>query len=201
MRDYPWRTNPLGYNILIAEILLHRTRADQVKPIYNSFIKKFPSIQSIADADPEKIKLELRSLGLSWRSELIYFMATEIIEKYKGTIPIDKSSLMQLKGIGEYIASAVPCFGYNIPEPVLDTNTVRVIGRYFGIKVTDSSRRSKKFQKIMRDIIAHGEPRKFSFSLIDFASLICTCRGNPKCNLCPLRDTCHYSKSKLEGAH
>lgn len=197
MRDYPWRTNPEAYNILIAEILLHRTRADQVKPIYKSFIKKFPNIESIVNAGPEQISSELRSLGLYWRSDLIYFMAKEIKEKYQGEIPVDKYRLMQLKGIGQYISSAVPCFGYDIPEPILDTNTVRVIGRFFGMKVTDSSRRSKKFENIMRDIISYGEPRKFSLSLIDFASLVCTPRANPKCNQCPLKDKCNYYKLKI----
>lgn len=194
MRRYPWRDNPEGYKILIAEILLHRTNANQVKPVYESFIKEFPNFKSITDAGPEAIKSELRSLGLTWRSNLSYAMAKEIIDKYNGNIPLNRSELMQLPGVGPYIASAVLCFGYNLPEPLLDTNTVRVIGRILGIETTDSSRRSKKFENIMKDLISYGEPRRFSLSLIDFAALVCR-SAKPRCDLCSLRDICIFHRA------
>jgi len=198
MRDYPWRHSPDGYKILIAEIILHRTKADQVNMIYENFINTYPDLRSIAEAGEDKIKSDLHSLGLAWRSELLYSMSLEILEKYDGTIPRDKADLMDLPGVGHYIASAVLCFGYNLPEPVIDTNTVRVIGRIFGLKITDSSRRSKKFKKFMSDIISHGRPREFSLSLIDFASLICTAGAYPKCNICPLKDICSYHLNQKE---
>jgi len=119
-------------------------------------------------------------------------MAEEVVKKYDGTLPLNRMKLMELPGVGHYIASAVLCFGYNLPEPVLDTNTVRVIGRVFGIKITDSSRRSKKFEKIVSDLVTCGEPRSFSLSLIDFAAMICIPGNNPECEICPLRGICCF---------
>ena len=192
MRNYPWRNTQDGYRILIAEIMLHRTKADQVKEIYEVFIEKFPDLMSIVDAGSESIKSELYSLGLSWRANLLYRMAEEVVKKYNGVLPLNRMKLMELPGVGHYIASAVLCFGYNLPEPILDTNTVRVIGRVFGIKITDSSRRSKKFEKIVYDLVACGEPRRFSLSLIDFAAMVCSSGNNPKCDICPLKDICCF---------
>ncbi len=177
--------------------MLHRTKADQVKPVYESFIRKFPDFKSIIDAGPEKIRLELSPLGLAWRTDLLYAMAKNIMEKYQGNIPLSKNKLMELPGVGQYIASAILCFGHDQLEPVLDTNTVRVIGRIFGIKITDSSRRSRKFKMIMLDLISCGKPRRFSLSLIDFAALVCTSK-DPKCSLCPLRDICCYYKNSFK---
>jgi len=190
MRNYPWRDTRDTYKIMIAEIMLHRTKADQVEELYEAFIEKFPNFRSIVRAGPENIKSELHSLGLSWRSDLLHRMAEEVVKKYDGVLPHNKIKLMELPGVGHYIASAILCFGYDLPEPVLDTNTVRVIGRVFGIKITDSSRRSKKFEKIMYDLIACGEPRRFSLSLIDFAAVICTSGNDPRCNICSLKGIC-----------
>lgn len=192
LRTYPWRKDFSNmYNIFIAEILLHRTRADQVKPVYESFIKKYPDFKSIADSSEEHITRDLYSLGLGWRAAQLYKMSEEIEEKYKGVLPKDLNKLIEFPGVGPYIASATLCFVYNENIAVLDTNIVRVIGRLFGIPVKDSSRKSRKFKSIMFDIISYGEPRKFTLSLIDFAALICRSQ-KPKCGRCPLADICNY---------
>jgi len=190
-RDYSWRKTRDTYKLMIAEIMLHRTRADQVQDVYQKFIDKYPDFNSIVTAGPSTIREGLHSLGLTWRAELLYGLAERIMKDYDGKLPHDKKRLMELPGIGHYIASAVLCMSDDVPEPLLDTNTVRVIGRLLGIKITDSSRRSNKFKKIMSELISHGKPREFSLSLIDFAALICTA-GNPGCIECSLRDICKY---------
>lgn len=198
MRLYPWRNNPTPYNVLIAEVMLHRTRADQVNKLYPFFVEKYSDFKAISDADIASIREDLASLGLKWRADLLYSMAKTIQQKYGGVIPKDKYKLMKLPGVGKYIASAVLCFGYDKKEPILDTNTVRVISRIFDIEATDSSRRSKKFENIFLDLVSLGEPRKFSLSLIDFAALICTARTKPRHDLCPLRDFCAaYNQNKI----
>lgn len=189
LRDFPWRNTHDPYKIIIAEIMLHRTNADQVKPVYEKFIEDFPDFSSIVRAGSKNIMTEIQSLGLFWRSDLLYRLAEEVEEKYNGTLPLEKKKLMELPGVGHYIASAILCFGYNLPEPLLDTNTVRVIGRIFGIKITDSSRRSKKFYKIMEDIVFCEKPKKLSLSMIDFAALVCTAK-HPKHDLCSINNIC-----------
>ena len=192
-RRFPWRETNDIYNILISEIMLHRTKADQVLNIYNDFLRKYKDFESIVESGPEAIKKDMKSLGLSWRSELLYSMSKEILEKYDGKIPCDKDQLMKLPGIGNYISSAILCFGYNIPVPTLDTNIVRVIGRVYNLRINDYSRKSKKYREIMLDLILHGEPRKFSLYLIDFASIICKPKCMDECKKCPLNKLCaHY---------
>lgn len=196
LRDFPWRNTHDPYKIIIAEIMLHRTNADQVKPVYEKFLEDFPDFSSIVRAGSKNIRIELQSLGLFWRSDLLYRLAEEVEEKYNGTLPLEKKKLMELPGVGHYIASAILCFGYNRPEPLLDTNTVRVIGRIFGIKITDSSRRSKKFYKIMQDIVFYEKPKKLSLSMIDFAALVCTAK-NPKHYLCSINNICCFYRTEV----
>lgn len=191
LRDFPWRKTSDPYKILIAEIMLHRTRASQVESIYDSFLHKYPDLNSICEAGIKKIMSDLAELGLQWRTKLLHNMACSIIKNNYGIIPSSKKELMKFPGIGNYISSAIICFAFEKPEPILDTNTVRVIGRVFSLKITDSSRRSKKFERIMLKMVKLGECKLFSLSLIDFAHFICKPK-DPLCKQCLINELCCY---------
>jgi A/G-specific adenine glycosylase len=118
-------------------------------------------------------------------------MAVVIVKKYNGIMPMEKEDLLNLPGVGEYIASALRCFSLNYPEPILDTNTVRIIGRYFGMNTSESSRRDKKFRQIYSTIINLCNPREFNYAMLDLGALICKPK-NPRCNECPIQDSCNY---------
>ena len=193
MRDFPWRHTRDPYKIMIAETMLHRTKAEQVNRIYSSFIMKYPDIYTIADAGPQSLQNDLKSLGLSYRGDMLYRLATRIIEKHNGNIPDNIKDLTSLPGIGDYAASAVMCSAYNSPSPFLDTNTVRIISRIYGIKPTDSSRRSKQFKMIMNSIIGSCDTRKLMFSMLDFAAIVCT-PHIPECSVCGLNSDCLFHR-------
>lgn len=192
-RKFSWRNTSDPYKIMIAEIMLHRTKASQVEPVYIKFVKKYPDFNSICISDPHEILSDLKGLGLKWRAKLLHKVACEIKDKYKCQVPTKKEELLKLPGIGLYIASAVMCFAYDIPEPLLDTNTVRVVGRVFGLEINDSSRRNKLFESIMKDLSYSNDLKHFLFSLIDFSAIICKSK-NPKCNICPIKDICRFYK-------
>jgi len=191
LRVFPWRKTSDPYKIFIAEIMLHRTRASQVEDVYNLFINNYSDFKSICDAGKERILYELSGLGLKWRAEFLYEISCILSQEYGEIIPSDKSVLLELPGVGPYISSAFLCFVYDLPEPILDTNTVRVIGRLFGLKITDSSRRSKKFKILMEELVNLGNCRLFSLTLLDFADAICKPQ-NPQCDQCILNDICDY---------
>lgn len=191
LRDFLWRRTSNPYEIIIAEIMLHRTKASQVEPVYKNFIKKYSSFKEICYADEEEIIADIATLGLKWRIKSLRDMSCYLSNKYDGDVPHKKRELLELPGVGPYIASAVLCFAYDLPEPLLDTNTVRVIGRLFDLTITDSSRRSKKFENIMRNLVDLGTCKKFSLSLIDFAGAICR-SIDPLCPECPINNLCSF---------
>lgn len=189
-RDFPWRRTSDPYRILISEIMLHRTNANQVVPIFNSFVDKYPDISSIENSSETDIHQLLRPLGLYWRTTLIKSMAIMIMKKYSGKIPYAYKELVELPGISNYIASAIRCFAFGNREVLLDTNTVRIIGRIFGLKVDDTSRRSKLFRDILDGMMPNNKSREFNYALIDFASKIC--RPVPLDSICPLTSLCSF---------
>ncbi len=194
-RDFPWRRTRNPYKILVSEILLHRTRANQVTPLYIEFLERFPTMAALSRANVENVKRTLHSLGLSWRTELLHKMAIQIIKKHGSKIPSRREELEALPGVGHYIASAVRCFSYGYPEILLDTNTVRILSRIFGIEKTDSSRRSKQFREIYESLIDQEHPRNFNYAMIDLGALVCRPR-KPVCHTCPLAKFCMYRLSQ-----
>lgn len=195
-RHFPWRETRDPYRILVAEILLHRTRANQVVPLYELFLQRFPDIKNLAQSSPQELAELLRSGGLRWRWKLLHDMAIELEERFDGQIPDDFDILVLLPGISHYIASAVRCFASGHPDVLLDTNTVRVAGRLFGLAVTDSSRRSPLFRSVLEEIMDTEHPREFNFALIDFAALVCKAT-TPLHHECYLHHYCHYYKANF----
>jgi A/G-specific adenine glycosylase len=198
-RTFPWRETNDPYKILVAEILLHRTRAGQVASLYCDFLQTFPSIQAIAQCSTDDLASFLHSIGLRWRSDSLHDMAKTIIAEHEGRVPQAREQLEALPGVGPYIAGAVRCFAFGYPEPMLDTNTVRVLGRVFGLPVTDASRRSRRFRSLLELLLDTERPREFNLALIDLGAVVCTSR-QPLCSRCPFRQHCVLAgREKAEG--
>lgn len=191
-RQYPWRETQDPFRILVAEILLHRTRADQVLPVYNRLVTLCRSPAALVEREAEARHL-LESLGLQWRTDLLFRMATELVQRHGGKVPVSRNQLTRLPGVGDYIAGAVRCFSKDSPEILLDTNIVRVIGRAEGYRVNDSSRRNRVFRKAAESWIQSGSPRETYFAIIDLAARVCV-PHNPLCGDCPIAGECRYAQ-------
>ena len=190
-RAYPWRRTRNPFKVLIAEIMLRRTRADQVKAVYEKLFKKYPDIKSLAEANDKRIQEISYPLGLKWRLPAISLVARELEEKFHYRIPETREELKTLPGVGEYVAGAVLSIAYNKREWIVDSNIVRLFKRYFGIKTSKEGRRDKHVIKIAETYISEGDPKKDNLALLDFTALVCVPR-NPKCYTCPLSDSCYY---------
>lgn len=191
--QFPWRLTRDPYRILIAEVMLHRTQRVQVAQVYESFVRRYPNAAVLAKASRRDLRRELRSLGLQWRIDLIREMASDLINRFGGRVPRAKPELLELPGVSDYIGGAVRCFAWNLPEPLLDTNTIRVAGRLVGLGVKDSSRRNRTFKNLLAGMVDPKEPRAYTYGLLDLADQICTARRPPACERCPVRRWCVYA--------
>jgi A/G-specific adenine glycosylase len=198
-RDYPWRKTKDPYRILIAEVMLHRTQAKQVLPVYESFISQYSDIQSLSKATIKELDTSLFSLGLKWRTDYIYRMVYILEYDFQGKVPKDKETLLSLPGVSEYIAGAVRCFAWGFPEPLIDTNIVRIVGRIFGLEIKQSSRRNPIFRERIELLLSKVEPESYNYALLDLGDKICTKRKVPKCFNCPIVNYCKFGKILLEN--
>ena len=190
-RSYPWRDTRDPFKILIAEMMLRRTKADQVKPVYEQLFSEYPDVKSLAAAKDEKIKKILYPLGLRWRTLAFGLVAREIKEKYDCKVPATRDELIKLPGVGEYVAGAVLSVGYGRKEWMVDSNIVRVFRRYFGVRTSREGRRDRHVIEMAKRYISCKDPRRANLAILDFAALVCTPR-KPACKKCPLRTRCKH---------
>jgi A/G-specific adenine glycosylase len=193
-RVFPWRLTRDPYRILLSEVMLHRTQATQVVPVYEQFVQTYPDLPSMAQASKSELHNILYSLGLRWRIDMVYEMGREIMSHFDGEIPVTKENLLSLSGVSEYIAGAVRVFSWNLPEALADTNTIRVIGRLFDLKIKDSSRRNRQFRNLLSALLDLENPRQYNYALLDLADKVCMKKQEPACEQCPLKSWCLYAQ-------
>jgi A/G-specific adenine glycosylase len=195
-RSFPWRSSSDPYHLLIAEMMLRRTQARQVVPVYEEFLRRYPTPQALAAAPEEEVAGLLRPLGLSWRIPAFRHMGQRLIADYDGEVPRDREALLALPGVGEYVADAIRCFAYHEPIPLLDTNTVRVAGRYFGFPVHAESRRRAPVKRAVACLVDPHAPRASNLALLDLAATVCRPR-RPHCASCPVARGCTWRQAEL----
>lgn len=195
-RDFPWREEKIGsYGKLIAEILLQKTRAENIVEIYGKFLRKYPTFLDLARADYEDLASFLTPLGLYRnRAKSLIRLAKGLLEMSE--IPSTREDLMKLPGIGPYIANAFLVTAYNKRLPVVDTNVRRVCKRVFSVKSKRDPRRDKKIWEFVELLVPAKNCREFMWALLDFSAVVCRKR-NPKHDECPIAEICDYFSSSM----
>lgn len=193
-RVYPWRQTNDPFRILIAEMMLRRTKADQVTSVYKQFFKKYPDVNSLAQAKLNDLKKILYPLGLKWRIPAFRIMARHLRKKYKSRIPCNRQELTSLPGVGEYVAGALLSIAYRKKEWLVDSNIVRIFKRYFGIQTSKEGRRDKHVIEMARIYASGKDPAKATMGILDITALVCKPR-KPDCQNCILTPCCHYALS------
>ena len=186
----PWRVDSTPWKVLLAEVLLHRTRATAVERLYDEALNRFPGPEAIVRR-PADWLLTTRPAGLAWRAQSFISTCNRLVDLHRSNVPSGWSNLTSLPGIGHYIASAVRCFGFGFPEVIVDTNTVRLTSRITGEPQSSSHHRSRRVRQAVANILANGTAAcaRDNYALLDLASLICR-SGEPLCDRCPVVSGC-----------
>lgn len=196
---YPWRNTSNTYRVFVAESMLLRTQAAQVRPIYERFVSACPTLHAAVAQNKRHLLAILRPLGLRWRARALIRALHSAWSRHH-RIPPDRESLLAMAGVGPYIANATVCFTKNIPLPLIDANTVRVIGRVYGLDLQGEARRRPDVIAAVAGTCSRSRPRDFYYALIDLAHTVCTPR-DPKCAECPLRSSpCVFARSIIPSA-
>jgi len=198
-RDFPWRRTSDPYRVLVAEILLQRTKAEQVVPIYEEFLRRYPSLYELARAELEEIEETVRPLGLAKRARLLKSLAEVLVTRFRGEVPRSAEALLELPGVGYYTANAVLCFAYGEDVPLVDWNVARVVKRIWNIPMKRAPHTDKKLMEFAARLVPQGKGREFNLALLDFSAEICRPR-NPECRSCPVSQMCDYFRRMGGGS-
>jgi A/G-specific adenine glycosylase len=189
-RNLPWRDTKNPYFIWLSEIILQQTRVDQGMDYYKKFIKHFPTVNDLANADEQTVLNLWQGLGYYSRARNLHFAAQQVLEQFQGVFPSTYKDVKSLKGVGDYTAAAISSFAYNLPHAVLDGNVFRVLSRYFADETPiDSTQGKKLFQKYAQELLDQQLPAEHNQAIMEMGALICKPK-NPNCSSCVLSESC-----------
>ncbi|MBR7098130.1 MAG: A/G-specific adenine glycosylase [Clostridia bacterium] len=190
-RDLPWRNTKDPYCIWISEIMLQQTRVEAVKAYYIAFLKAFPTVEALANADEQHLMKLWEGLGYYSRARNLQKAARTVMEQYGGSLPSDENELKKLCGIGDYTAGAIASIAFGIPAPAVDGNVLRVLSRVTGSHADIALPETKKQQSdALRRVIPRDAAGDFTQSLIELGATVCVPNGEAKCDVCPLSRFC-----------
>lgn len=197
-RDLPWRRDKDPYKIWVSEIMLQQTRVETVKPYFHNFIGKFPTVEALADAPEEEVLKAWEGLGYYSRARNLQAAAREVKAKYGGKVPNTPEEIAGLKGIGPYTAGAILSIAYDMPEPAVDGNVMRVFSRLLLVQDDIAKPATRvKFEQLVRQIIPADRAGDFNQALMELGALICVPK-NPQCLTCPVFDYCLARKEGVQ---
>jgi A/G-specific adenine glycosylase len=180
--------------------MLQQTNVGIVIPIYQRFLKRFPTVHHLANASIESVQEITNQLGYTRRGIFLHNIAKEIVSKQNGHFPDTLEELLSLKGIGRYTAGAILSFAYekeDISSAIVDVNVERVFSRIFGYWDTE---RNSEFNKLIWSIaeafVASGNVWKKNQAIMDLGALLCIAK-KPKCYICPMTVICEYYRKVM----
>ena len=170
-RDLPWRRSKNPYHIWVSEIMLQQTRVDTVIPYYERFLDWFPTVESLANAPEERLLKAWEGLGYYSRVRNMQTAARQIMSDFQGEFPSTYEGISSLKGIGPYTVGAISSIAFNLSQPAVDGNVMRVLARLFEVNHDIGNPSNRKiFQAMMEVLIDPDRPGDFNQALMDLGS-------------------------------
>ena len=183
------------YGIWIAEVMLQQTQLKVVIPYWKKWMKVFPTLSCLAEADLENLLMIWQGLGYYSRAKRIH-QSSKILVEFVGknrdqdpdSWPNQIDKWMSLPGIGRSTAGSIISSAFDLPTPILDGNVKRILSRLLAIE-RKSIKDERKLWEFSSLLIERLSPRDFNQALMDLGAIICTPK-KPSCSSCPLQNFC-----------
>lgn len=193
-RDLPWRKNRDPYRIWISETMLQQTTSTAVKPYFENFLRKFPSLKSLSRAQIEDVYEVWAGLGYYSRARNLLKAAQSLAEL--NHFPQNYKDLLELPGFGPYTARAVASLAFGEKVGVLDGNVIRVLCRIAnrGLEWWKTPQRAQ-LQHEVDQLVVHQDPYWMNQALMELGATVCLPK-NPSCLICPVQNDCKAYKAQ-----
>ena len=187
-RALPWRETRDPYAIWLSEIILQQTRIEQGRPYWERFMRRWPTVEELANASEDEVLREWQGLGYYSRARNLHTAAKQVLAC--GGFPTTIEGIKSLKGVGDYTAAAIGSIAFDLPAAVVDGNVYRVLARHYGISTPINTTEGKKeFTQLAQSLLPPQEASAFNQAMMDFGAIQCT-PASPQCEQCPLVESC-----------
>jgi len=189
-KDLPWRRRNDAYSVWISEVMLQQTQVAAVCGYFERFLQAFPTVDDLARAKEEQVLRLWEGLGYYRRARQLHQTAKILIEKHGGEFSRDLDAVRRLPGIGRYTAGAILSIAYDIAQPILEANTIRVHTRLLGYEGDPHSAAGQKLLWSMAEaVLPQKRPGRLNQALMELGREVCKSR-NPLCERCPVVSLC-----------
>lgn len=194
-RVLPWRETSNAYHLWLSEVMLQQTQVVTVIPYYHRFLKAFPTIEALAQADESSVLKLWEGLGYYSRCRNLHKAAKQIVFQHQGRFPDKLEEVLALPGIGKSTAGAILTFAYAQKHPLLDGNVKRVLCRLLDIAENpeQSGVQKQLWQASTALLKPATQPYIYNQAIMELGATICT-PTQPKCLLCPVKTICKALK-------
>lgn len=170
--------------------MAQQTRIESMLPYYRRWMKRFPTIRSLAESDEQEVLSLWEGLGYYSRARNLRRAAQIVMERHNGRLPDNAAGLLALPGIGRYSAGAIASLAFAQDEPAVDGNAIRVLSRVFDVRLPVGSRRAaERFWSLAARHLPRGRAAEYNQALMDLGASLCKPK-KPDCPACPLRADC-----------
>lgn len=181
--------------------MLQQTRVDTVIGYYLRFMERFPDVRCLAAAELETVLKQWEGLGYYARARNLHKAAQKIVDTHQALVPRDKTSMLQLPGVGDYIAAAVLSIAYGVPLAVVDGNVKRVLARVGQIEMPVNDAGSMPtFVDLAEGLLERRDPGSFNQAMMELGALICV-PASPICVSCPVTNFCVAKQNGFENEY
>ncbi|MGE5541165.1 MAG: A/G-specific adenine glycosylase [Bacillota bacterium] len=164
----PWRKTRDPYRILVSEVMLQQTQVERVKPFYEAWLKRFPTIAALAKAPLRDVLTVWQGLGYNRRAKMLHEAAKALTAE--GKVPKTAEELQKLPGIGPYTARAVIAFAHNADTVFIETNIRTAVMHHFFPRKKQVS--DKEILSILEKAHPTGKSREWYAALMDYGAYL-----------------------------
>lgn len=184
-----------GWKLLIMGRLSAQCTDERVNIVCRELFERYPTAQSIANADVSAIMEVVRPCGLyKTKAQNIVDSMRILCDQYGGAVPNDMDALLLLPGVGRKIANLLLGDLYKMGGIVADTHCMRICGR---LGFYEEGKKDPLFtERTMEKLIPRERQSDFCHRLVLFGREYCSA-SSPRCCECPLSGICkHFPAGK-----
>jgi A/G-specific adenine glycosylase len=191
-RTLPWRAQgrarPGAYRVWLSEIMLQQTTVKAVIPYFGAFVRRWPTVEALAEASLDEVLAAWAGLGYYSRARNLHKCALAVVDRHGGRFPRSEAELRELPGIGPYTAAAIAAIAFGARATPVDGNIERVMARLFAVE-TPLPAAKGELRRLAAELTPARRAGDHAQALMDLGATICTPK-RPSCHVCPVSGWC-----------